>query len=176
MEIDAADLISLKCQIDELMPIDHLSVDAVEQDAEDNQWMKYWDDTNGKELRGDLVKEARRDEIDEVRRMKVWTKVPRAQCIAETGKQPVKLRWVDRNKRDAKDPLYRSRIVAKEIKTYIDPDLFAATPPIEYVRLLFSCVASSQWSENPTRLMVSDVSKAYFFADATRRVFVEIPD
>ena len=65
--------------------------------------------------------------------MKVWTKVPMSHCLAETGKRPIKLRWVDRNKRDEKDPMYRSRIVAKEIKTYANPDLFAATPPVEYI-------------------------------------------
>ena len=63
-------------------------------------------------MRADLVEAARRDEIEEVRRMKVWTKVPRSQCVDETGKQPVKLRWFDRNKRDDSGPLYRSRIVA----------------------------------------------------------------
>ena len=60
MEIDAADLVSLKCEISELIPADDVSIDAVDQDPEDNCWMKYWDDTNGKELRADLVKAARR--------------------------------------------------------------------------------------------------------------------
>ena len=171
MEIDASDLISLRCQVSEL-----IAVDDMQQDTEDHHWLKYWDDTNGKELRADLVKEARMEEIQEVRRMKDWTKIPRAQCLSETGKKPIQVRWVDRSKKDETNPQYRSRIVAKEIKTFANPDLFAATPPVEYIRFLLSCVASSQWSAQPTRLMVQDVSKAYFFADATRRVFVEIPE
>ena len=72
--------------------------------------------------------------------------------------------------------MYRSRIVAKEIKTYANPNLFAATPPVEYIRFLLLCVASSQWGSRHTRFMVQDVSKAHFFAEATGRVFVEIPD
>ena len=51
--------------------------------------MRYWDDTNGNELREDLVKSARKDEIDEARRMKVWTKVPMPQCLAETDQAPL---------------------------------------------------------------------------------------
>ena len=80
--------------------------------------------------------------------------VPLQQCWDETGKSPIQLRWIDRNTRDENDPLYRSRIVAKEIKTYANPDLFAATPPVEYLRFLLSCVASSQWSKRPTRFMI----------------------
>ena len=35
--------------------------------------------------------------------------------------------------------------------------------------------ASSQLGSRPTKLMVQDVKKAYFFAPATRRVFIELP-
>ena len=109
-------------------------LDSLAQSPEDNDWQKYWDDTNGKELKADMVQAARKEEIAEIRRMKVWEKVPRDQCFADTGKPPIKLRWVDRNKKDDVTPDYRSRIVAKEIKTYANPDLFAATPPVEYVK------------------------------------------
>ena len=107
--------------------------------------------------------------------MKVWTKVPREQCLRDTGKPPIKVRWVDRNKKDDANPQYRSRIVAKEIKTYANPELFAATPPVEYVKFLLSCAASSQWGKRRTRVMIQDVKKAYFFAPATRNIYVDIP-
>ena len=55
------------------------------------------------------------------------------------------------------------------------PDLFAATPPIENIKYLISRVASSQKGPKKTLLMVQDVKKAYFFAPATRRVFIELP-
>ena len=35
------------------------------------------------------------------------------------------------NKGDEKDPEYRSRLVAMEIKRKHDEDIFAATPPLE---------------------------------------------
>ena len=59
--------------------------------------------------------------------------------------------------------------------THKQPELFAATPPIEYIRYLVSRCASSQWSSRKTCLMIQDVKKAYFFAKATRRVFVALP-
>ena len=38
---------------------------------EDETWKRYWDDMSGKELRGDLVRAARAEEMETVRRMKV---------------------------------------------------------------------------------------------------------
>ena len=107
--------------------------------------------------------------------MGVWVKVDREQCFRDTGKPPIKLRCVDINKGDETKPNHRNRIVAKEIKTSNRPDLFAATPPIEHIKYLISRVASSQRSRRPTRLMVQDIKKAYFFADATRKIYIELP-
>ena len=142
---------------------------------EEEHWRRYWDDVLGKELRGDLVRAARAEEIATVKNMQVLVKVDRELCFRETGRPPIKLRWVDVNKGDADRPKYRSRIVAKEIKTHSRPDLFAATPPIEHIKYLISRVASSEREPRPTRLMVQDVKKAYFFAPATRNVYIELP-
>jgi hypothetical protein len=43
---------------------------------------------------------------------------------------------VDANKGDDIHPEYRSRLVAKEIKTDKREDLFASTPPLEALTLL----------------------------------------
>ena len=56
------------------------------------------------------------------------------------------------------------------------PERFAATPLIEYIRYLASCVASSQLGLKPARLMVQNVKKSYFYAPATRKVYVMLPD
>lgn len=96
-------------------------------------------------------------------------------CVAETGKKPIGTRWVDTNKVDATNPKVRSRLVAQEINRSKMPELFAATPPLEYIKYLISLCASSQWSKNPTRLMISDVKKAYFYAAATRRIYMALP-
>ena len=43
---------------------------------------------------------------------------------------------MDVNKGDEDRPEYRSRLVAKELKTDKRDDLFAATPPLEALKLL----------------------------------------
>ena len=50
-------------------------------DFEENNWMQYWDDISGKELKGDLVRAARAEEMATVKKMQVWVKVDREQCL-----------------------------------------------------------------------------------------------
>ena len=76
------------------------------------------------------------------------------------------------NKGDAARPNYRSRLVAKEFKTDINPELYAATPPSESLRLILSKLASNRKME----LMYADVSRAYFYAKAVRAVYVKLPE
>ena len=105
----------------------------------------------------------------------VWELRPIAECIEVTGKKPVKVRWVDVNKGDDDLPNVRCRIVAKDFNVDKRPDLFAATPPLEYLRYLVLRGASSQLGSRKTKLMVQDVKKAYFYAPATRDVYVNLP-
>ena len=70
-----------------------------------------YDDITGASLPAHLVKEARKLEVEYVRKMEVWSKVPKAQAA---GKKIIRLRWIDVNKMDADNPMIRSRIVAKE--------------------------------------------------------------
>ena len=60
------------------------------------------------------------------------------ECHRVTGKGPIGVRWIDINKQDRVNPEYRSRLVAKEIKMDRSQDLFAATPPHEALKILFS--------------------------------------
>ena len=57
------------------------------------------------------------------------------------GEAPIHVRWVDINKGDSANPNYRSRLVAKEFKTDMQPDLYAATPPAECLRMLIRRLA-----------------------------------
>ena len=107
--------------------------------------------------------------------MGVYKKVPIDQCLKRTGRRPIGTRWVDVNKGDLTNAKHRSRLVAQELNVSKMPELFAATPPIECIRYLVSCCASSQWSSKPTRIMIQDVKKAYFFAPARREVYVALP-
>ena len=61
-------------------------------------------------------------------------------------------------------------------------DLFAATPPLEAKKILFSLAVTegigfeAGKKEQGMKLDFIDVRRAYFHAKAIRRVFVELPD
>ena len=118
------------------------------------------DDVSGQVLDPKLMVAARRDELAYFREMGVYDKVDVAECWKETGKPPIGVRWVDINKGDSTNPNYRSRLVAKEFNTGVCPELYAATPPSECLRLMLSLTASGQ--QPGTSLMYADVSRAYF--------------
>ena len=96
---------------------------------------KYKDEVSGEVLTEEGVIKARKEEMEEIRKHGVYVKVPIEECWRETGKKPIGTKWVDVNKGDSVHPEYRSRLVAKEIKTDKRMDLFAATPPLEGKKL-----------------------------------------
>ena len=81
---------------------------------------------------------ARQEEIQYFRDMGVYEKVDVQECWKSTGKAPIAVRWVDTNKGDSVKPNYRSRLVAKEFNTGPCPELYAATPPSECLRIMIS--------------------------------------
>ena len=100
---------------------------------------EFWDDTSGKKLKEEKVRAAREEEMIEVRKHKVYKKVPISECWKETGQGPIGTRWVDINKGDEVNEDYRSRLVAQELKSKsMLEDIFAATPPLEVKKMLFS--------------------------------------
>ena len=136
-----------------------------------------WDDVNNCQLDPARVRAARMAEMEYFRKMRVYRKVPIQKCKDVTGKPPIKVRWVDTNKQDESNPKYRSRLVAKDFKRYNDPELYAATPPIEMLRYIVSRAATG-WSRTGRRrkIMVNDVARAYFNAPNLTPVFVELCD
>ena len=54
------------------------------------------------------------------------------------------------------------------------PELYAATPPSECLRLMLSLLASGK--KNGTGLMYADASRAYLYAKAVRPVYVNLPE
>ena len=58
------------------------------------------------------------------------------------GWKIVKGRWIDINKGDVDNPNYRSRLVGKEFNQDKQAGLFAATPPLEALKLLVSHAAT----------------------------------
>ena len=148
-------------------------------DNEGDWWKKLYadvdflDDVKGfAHLDKDLVIAARKLEIDYFKQMKVYKKVPRSEAI---GQKIITTRWIDTNKGDTQKPNYRSRLVGREIKRDKRLDLFAATPPIETLRFLAARCAQQQHGSHPWRMGIIDVRRAYFYAPATRAIYVEIP-
>jgi hypothetical protein len=83
--------------------------------------------------------------------------VPIEQCFEETGKPPIKTRWLDTNKGDPSHPNFRSRLVVKDIKAAKRPEdqlpanlLFSSTPPLEAMR-------------ERLKLGLWDISRAHFY-------------
>lgn len=69
------------------------------------------------------------------------------------------------------DGTNRSRLVAKEMNADNAPELFAATPPIESLEYRIRRAAQKHESYN----MHVDVTRAYFYAQASRDIDVELP-
>jgi hypothetical protein len=130
-----------------------------------------YDANTGEAFKKELVKIARADEMETFRRFGVYTKRPTKECWSETGTAPIKVKWVDINKGDTEREEYRSRLVAMEIALNKREDLFAATPPLEAKKMLFSLFASKK----KMSLDFIDVSRAYFHAKARRKIYVELP-
>ena len=105
-----------------------------------------------------------------------WEEVPVSQSFKETGKKPLGGRWVDCNKGDQKQPDVRSRWVAKDIARYKTAEFFAATPPLEAMRLIVSEAASQgEAPGNELKIMLLDAKKAHLHAMAERPIFVDLP-
>ena len=121
-------------------------------------------------LDAELVKKARELEMDYFRRMVVYNKVDRSEA---RGRKIIRTKWVDTNKGDSVNIDYRSRLVAMEFNDSPDPSLFACTPPLEAMEFIIHQAATTM--KEPQCIIMVDVKRAYFNAEATRDIFVEIP-
>jgi len=140
----------------------------------------FWDEVTGQPLDTRLVVEARAKEMTKFSTHGVYHKVPVEECWKKTGKAPLGTKWVDINKGDNADPDVRSRFVAKEIRRGAREDLFAATPPLEAKKMLFSMAVTEGigWKgsrRHGMKLDFIDVSCAYLHAKANRDVFIKLP-
>ena len=144
--------------------------------GESQQQFWAWDDVSGQALDAEEVTKARANEMTYISDKQVWRKIPRS-AAQRNGWRIIPTRWIAINKGSAQDPCYRSRLVAKEFNTGAQEGLFAATPPLEAVRLLLSDVATAR-RERPNEdrvVMVNDVARAFFEAPMKRYVCVELP-
>ena len=86
----------------------------------------------------------------------------------------ISTKWLDVNKSDDANPNIRFRMVGWELKLDNRLDLFAATPPLEALRMICSICASHQrrLHGRDFRMMSIDVRRAYFYAKTIRPVYI----
>ena len=106
--------------------------------------------------------------------MHVWVKMLRKEAIKK-GYKIILTRWIDVNKGDKDNPVYRSRLVGKEFNDGSGDGLFASTPPLEALRYLISDVATviDPKDMEDKVIMINDVSRAFFEAPMRRPICVE---
>ena len=105
----------------------------------------------------------------------VWDVVPVAEAWRVTGRKPLGGRWVCSNKGDRRRPDVRARWCAKDVATYKTDAFFAATPPLEAMRLILSEAASQGTRGRGLKVQLLDAKKAHLHAPAVRPVFVDLP-
>lgn len=111
------------------------------EDVAEESFELAWGDVNDCRLDPVKVRQARRAEMEFFKLMQVYRTVPKQRCRDLTGRESIKVRWVDTNKQDEVNPKYRSRLVAKDYKKGSAPQLYTATPLIDALRLLISLAA-----------------------------------
>jgi hypothetical protein len=141
------------------------------------EWEEAWDDVKQRKLKPGKVRQARRVEMEYIRKCNLYRKVPRSKCYEQTGKPPAKSMWLDTRKGDEENENYRRRSVGKEFSTSKNHELFAATAPLEALRMLVSdlCTVTRQ-SDRSRRMMVCDVSRAFFYTLIETLIYVELPE
>ena len=108
------------------------------------------DANTGVELDPKKVAAARATELAWVQRQRVYEKVDEPICYEETGKPPIALKWIDRNKGDQENENYRSRLPVRELKPQgqaaLIPEhaLFSSMPPLEALKLMCSLLITSR--------------------------------
>ncbi|CAK0882720.1 unnamed protein product, partial [Prorocentrum cordatum] len=132
-----------------------------------------------------MVRQARKCEVDWLRRQEVYEKRPLQECRKVTGTNPIKLLWTVTNKGDNVRPNYRSRIVVREKRGKGEEGralpaalLFSAMPPLEAVKILSARMVQERVSSRgqPLGMRFFDVSRAHFYGKAERPVYIELPE
>ena len=132
---------------------------------------EFWDDRTGKPLDSEKVRAARAEELRELDRHV-------QECWNKKGRGPIAVRWVDFDKGFG---VYRSRLVAKDFKPKSKVNdqegLFAATPPLELVKMVIVKAAKGSRNEHAhaRKVMFLDVSKAHLYAPMLDEEFVQLP-
>ena len=103
-----------------------------------------------------------------VKKQDAYEKRTLEECWRITGKAPITLKWIDRNKGDHVKKNYRSRLVVREVKkqhgSLPGHMLFNNMPPLEAVKILCSELATE--GSEVLELALYDISRAHFYGKA----------
>ena len=108
----------------------------------------------------------------------MWVDADVEECWNKKARGPIGVRWVDVDKGFG---VYRSRLVAKDTKPKSKVNdqegLFAATPPLELVKMLILNAArgSRNGHAGVRKVMFFDVSKTHLYAPMLDEEFVQLP-
>ena len=98
------------------------------------------------------------------------------ECWDKKGRAPIGVRWVDVDKGFG---VYRSRLVAKDFRppsrVNDKEGLFAATPPLELVKMVIIWAARNNNGGRRRKVMFVDISKAHLCAPVQEEEYVELP-
>ena len=176
----------LRKQLKKRIPMSALEFGPTNQEEDldlstvpNEDWCTFVDEVSGKALEASKVQAARAEEIDYAQRYQVWTVVDTDECYKATGKPPISTRWIDVDKGDINRPNYRSRLVVQEVRSSEIEAIFAATPPLESIRMLLSLQRSGNERDHKGRrkkVMFLDVRRAHWTAKIFRLVYVQLPD
>ena len=115
-----------------------------------------WGDVSNAELVPKFVREARKLKMDYFKKLGIYERVPRSHQV-HTGGNIIRVRCVDMNKGDATDINYRSRLVGREFNVGRDDALYAATPPLEALRVVSCHAGTHSHSGSRRSVVVNDV-------------------
>lgn len=152
-------------------------------DFEETQFKQaYIDEYTGEILQNDLIKAAMIEELTYLSEKEVWMIEDISKMKEIADNVFVRCRWVLSNKGDDSDPDMRTRLVSCEANKGQKVDAcYAATPPLESKKALFSIYATEQRRNDgngkvqPLRRHFIDIKKAYFNAKPRRAVFMRLP-
>ncbi|CAK0894862.1 unnamed protein product [Prorocentrum cordatum] len=142
------------------------------------EFEEFFDGISGGRLDSKMAHAARAEEMAYMERLGVFRRVPTSECHENIGTRPLPSGWVDTNKGDEIRPEIRSGLVAKETRglSALGPEdaaqTFAATPPLEGLRLLLS-LAMSRRASGGKILVFLDISRAHLHSELWRRVYLK---
>ena len=167
--------------VEEELNLMELELNKVDEEEDEHI---AWDDVKDVELDLEKVKKAREVEMTYIKKRKVYKYAERS-AVKKMGREIIGVKWVDTNRGDEEMENYRSRLVAQEFQRKDADGLFAATPPLESLKILINIFVQEAYKnkakpiecENGQRaaMMLVDIKRAHFYAPAQRQLYVELP-